>query len=278
MNINWFPGHMRKTNKLLLENIKVVDICIEILDARIPISSRNPLVEEIIYQKPTLIILNKADLADENLLQKYEKLLKEEGHYVLSISANNPKIKNIVIKKCKEIFNRELKDGRRGIRTLITGIPNVGKSTLINTLLGKQRAKTGDRPAVTKDLQRIVINEGLELYDTPGILWHKFEDQELAFRLAITGSIRDEILNITDIALKALDYIRKYYKEEFLSRFKLDDIPSEDEDSDCIQLLEIVAKKRACLCKGGAIDWDKASSILLQEFRAGKICKFTLDR
>lgn len=265
---------MKKTADLLNTNIALVDLSVVVLDSRVPLSSLNPLVEKIICRKPVLYLLNKADLADESQTRLWAAWLKgKKNGNVIICSAVQPaesvRITNACFSLCPEA-----KTGRRGVRVLITGIPNAGKSTLINTLCGESKAKTGDRPAVTTKLQKILTRGGLDLYDTPGILWHKFEDQTAACRLAATGAIREEILNLPDIALFSIGFLRQYYGKALADRFSLGDVVSEDP----VAVLETVARKRGCIGKGGAVDWDKAAAVFLREMRAGKLGRLTFDR
>lgn len=265
---------MKKTADLLKTNIALVDLSAVVLDARIPLSSLNPLVEEVVSRKPVLYLLNKADLADEAETRYWAAWLKKKknGH-VMTCSAVRPSEAARITAACFSLCG-EAKTGRRGVRVLITGIPNAGKSTLINTLCGEAKTKTGDRPAVTTKLQKILTPGGLDLYDTPGILWHKFENQEKAGRLAATGAIREEILNLPDIALFAIGFLQKYYRDALASRFALGNAVGEEP----VTVLEAVARKRGCIGKGGSVDWDKAAALFLREMRAGKIGRLTFDR
>lgn len=265
---------MKKTADLLKANIALVDLSAVVLDARVPLSGLNPLVEEIVSRKPVLYLLNKVDLADETQTRYWAAWLKKKknGH-VMTCSAIKPTEASRIAAACFSLCG-ETKTGRRGVRVLITGIPNAGKSTLINTLCGESKAKTGDRPAVTTNLQKILTPGGLDLYDTPGILWHKFENQESAGRLAATGAIREEILNLPDIALFSIEFLQKYYRNALAERFSL----GETVDKEPVAILEMVARKRSCIGKGGVVDWDKAASVFLREMRAGKIGRLTFDR
>lgn len=265
---------MKKTADLLKTNIALVDLSAVVLDARVPLSGLNPLVEEIVSGKPVLYLLNKADLADEAQTRYWaDWLAKKKNGHVMTCTAVKPSAAARITAACFSLCG-EAKTGRRGVRVLITGIPNAGKSTLINTLCGESKAKTGDRPAVTTKLQKILTPGGLDLYDTPGILWHKFENQERACRLAATGAIREEILNLPDIALFSVSFLQKYYREALAGRFALGAAVGEDP----VSVLEIIARKRGCIGKGGAVDWDKASSVFLRDMRSGKIGRLTFDR
>lgn len=265
---------MKKTADLLKKNIALVDLSVVVLDARVPFSAQNPLTEQILSQKPILYFLNKADLADEVQSRFWSDCLRQKKNAtVISGCARKVADAKRIATACFKICP-EAKTGRRGVRVLITGIPNAGKSTLINTLCGEAKAKTGDRPAVTKTMQRVLTADGLDLYDTPGLLWHKFENQETALRLAASGAIREEVLNLPDIALFSIEFLKKYYREELANRFALGSAVEEQS----IRVLERIARKRGCLGKGGAVDWEKASALFLRELRAGKICRLTFDR
>lgn len=265
---------MKKTADLLNTNIALVDLSVVVLDSRVPLSSLNPLVEKIICRKPVLYLLNKADLADESQTRLWAAWLKgKKNGNVLICSAVQPAESVRVTNACFSLCP-EAKTGRRGVRVLITGIPNAGKSTLINTLCGESKAKTGDRPAVTTKLQKILTRGGLDLYDTPGILWHKFEDQTTACRLAATGAIREEVLNLPDIALFSIGFLQQYYRKALADRFSLGTVADEEP----VAVLEAVARKRGCIGKGGSVDWDKAAALFLREMRAGKLGRLTFDR
>jgi ribosome biogenesis GTPase A len=264
MNIQWFPGHMAKTRKLLTENLKLVDVVIELLDARIPLSSKNPEIDKILGTKPRIIAMNKADLSDEAISLAWSKWYAEKGIPVIFIDSikgtGYAKLRTSLKNMMKERIERDKLKGRifRPIRTMVVGIPNVGKSSFINKITGKAGAVTGDRPGVTRGKQWIRVNEEIELLDMPGILWPKFEDEQIAFNLAFTGAIKDDILD----------------KIERLSdRFKLKDIGNKSG----IELLEEAGKNRGCIVSGGLIDMQRIAAILLDEFRGGKMGKITLE-
>ena len=277
MDFQWYPGHMTKAKRMMQENMKLIDIMIELVDARIPLSSRNPDIDQLAANKSRLILLNKTDMADERVTAQWEEYFKEKGFYVARTNARSGKgvkgTQAIVMDACKEKLERDRKRGikNRPIRAMIAGIPNVGKSTFINSLVGKACTKTGNKPGVTKGKQWIRLNKTLELLDTPGILWPKFEDQEVGKRLAFIGSIKDEILNLEELSLELLDYIRTNYPGLLNIRYGI------EEEGTPVSLLEAVADKRKCLIRGQEIDYGKAAGIVMEEFRNGKIGRITLE-
>jgi ribosome biogenesis GTPase A len=272
MNINWYPGHMKKTKELIKENLKLVDVVVELLDARIPISSQNPEIKEILGTKKQIIALNKYDLADPDVLQEWKAYYREKGLPCIFINSLNGDGINRLFHEIKlltsDIYNKMKDQGRtmRPIRAMIVGIPNVGKSSLTNKLAGKKSAQTGNRPGVTKGKQWIRINKGIELFDTPGILWPKIEDKKVGINLACTGAIKDEILHIDEIALKFIEFASTRYPELLINRYKIDNV-----DGEPLEIMEKIAKKRGCISKGNEIDYDKVSNIILDEFRKGII-------
>ncbi|AWV34423.1 MULTISPECIES: ribosome biogenesis GTPase YlqF [Paenibacillus] len=284
MAIHWFPGHMTKARRQIEDKLKLIDVVIELLDSRLPLSSRNPMIDDILRDKPRLIILNKADLADPEITRKWLAYFKEQGHVAHPVDASTGTgVKDIpeqVKLLLKEKIDRQIARGMnpRAMRALIVGIPNVGKSTLINRMAGKSIAATGDRPGVTKGQQWIKTGGNLELLDTPGILWPKFEDQDVGYRLAVTGAIKEEILNIEDIAFYAVKYLVKDYGSRFQERFGIEKLPEDLENPDeIVAVMEAVGRKRGCLISGGRVDLEKASRALLHELRAGKLGRFTLE-
>lgn len=279
MAIQWFPGHMAKARRQVTEKLKLIDVVIELVDARVPQSSRNPMVDEITAGKPRLIVLNKADMADPKVTEAWLNALKRDEIEVVAVDAKHSKgLKQLMTgaeKLMKEKHDRMREKGRNPgpIRALIIGIPNVGKSTLINRLAGRNIAITGDRPGVTKRQQWIKMKGGeMELLDTPGILWPKFEDQMVGYRLAATGAIKDEILNLDDIALYTARELSARYPEQLKDRFKIEELPE-----DAVELLELIGKKRG-LVSGGYVDFEKASELLLNELRHEKIGRISLER
>ncbi|MGG1879432.1 MULTISPECIES: ribosome biogenesis GTPase YlqF [Paenibacillus] len=285
MTIQWFPGHMTKARRQIQEKLKLIDAVIELTDARLPLSSRNPMIDEILQGKPRLIILNKADLADPEVTRQWLSYFKEEGHTAFPVDASTgtglKEIPNQVRLLLKDKIDKQIAKGMkpRPVRVLIVGIPNVGKSTLINRLAGRSIAATGDRPGVTKGQQWIKVSGGdMELLDTPGILWPKFEDQNVGYRLAVTGAIREEILNVEDIAFFAIKYFSRYYWKDMSERFELKEQPTDfDNPDEIVALMEAIGRKRGCMMSGGRVDLEKASSIFLRELRAGKMGRFSLE-
>ncbi|WP_429372877.1 ribosome biogenesis GTPase YlqF [Paenibacillus sp. DS2015] len=283
--IQWFPGHMTRARRQIQDKLKLIDCVIELIDARLPLSSRNPMIDEILLGKPRLIIMNKADLADLEVTRKWLDYFKKQGHVAFPVDASTGTgVKEIpaqlkLLMKAK--IDKQISKGMnpRSIRALIVGIPNVGKSTLINKLAGRSIAITGDRPGVTKGQQWIKVGKEMELLDTPGILWPKFEDMNVGYRLAVTGAIKEEIMNLEDIAFFAVKYLSKYYWEPMKERFGLqNETPIDPESSDeIIKVLEDIGRKRGCLMSGGRVDIEKASRILLHDLRAGKMGRFSME-
>lgn len=277
MNVQWYPGHMTKAKRQMQEDLKLIDLIIELVDARIPLSSRNPDIDELGKNKARLILLNKSDLADERYNEQWSAYFQKKGFYVVKVNAKSgaglKSIQGVIQEACKEKIERDRRRGikNRPIRAMVVGIPNVGKSTFINSYAGKACAKTGNKPGVTKGKQWIRLNKTLELLDTPGILWPKFEDQEVGKRLAFIGSIKDEILNLEELSLELLDYIRTNYPGLLNTRYGI------EEEGTLVSLLEAVADKRKCLIRGQEIDYAKAAGIVMEEFRNGKIGRITLE-
>ncbi len=279
MNINWYPGHMKKTRELLSQQLKLVDVIFELLDARIPFSSKNPILDEIIANKPRLIILNKMDLADEQVTKSWINYYADAGIKAIPVDAMTGKgLKEAVAEAdnlIKEKMQSLIQKGRRNraIRMMIVGIPNVGKSSIINRLAGRRSAKTGDRPGVTKGKQWVRLRGNMELLDTPGILWPKFEDDEVALNLAFTGAIKDEIIDIESLALKLIDRLWQEDREKLISRYKLN--IGLDQTLD---ILNNIAKNRGCVISGGEIDYSRTANLLMDEFRGGKIGRISLEK
>lgn len=278
MNYQWYPGHMTKAKRMMQENIKLIDLIIELVDARISMSSRNPDIDELGKGKSRIILLNKSDLADAGLNQEWESFFKEKGYFVQQLNAKTGAgIKNIqalVQESCKEKIERDRKRGiiNRPVRAMVVGIPNVGKSTFINSFAGKACAKTGNKPGVTKGKQWIRLNKNLELLDTPGILWPKFEDQKIGERLALIGSINDEILHVDELAVALIRNLKNSYLDLLEKRYDI------TIDEDAYDTLKKIAIARKCLQKGELPDVDRASSMLLEDFRSGKLGRITLER
>ncbi len=267
MLIQWYPGHMHKARRQIIESLSITDVVIEVLDARIPLSSRNPLIDDLVKDKHRIIVINKSDLADPDKTKKWVNYFNAQtGITAISISSTTDKRNDRIIRLCRDLCKDEAWFSRRPVRAMITGIPNVGKSTLINKILGKKKTAVSNKPAVTRNLQRVSISRGFELVDTPGVLWPKFEDQIVGYKLAILGSIRDSILDIQDIARFAYIYMAENYSDRMKSRYKIDEIPEESEVG-----ITLIGKKRGFLIKGGGVDYDRACRLLIQEIRDGKL-------
>lgn len=278
MNIQWYPGHMTKAKRMMQEDIKLIDIVIELLDARVPLSSRNPDIDSLANNKYRLVLLNKCDLADDSVTAKWENYFKEQGMLVVKINARDGQGMKAITAKiqeaCKEKIERDRKRGilNRPIRAMIVGIPNVGKSTFINSYAKKACTKVGNKPGVTKGKQWIRINKNVELLDTPGILWPKFEDESVGEHLAFIGSINDEILQKTELACNLISFVKKEYPDTLKKRY---DVDEEQTESD---ILGGIARNRGCLMKGQELDYEKAASLLLDDFRSGKLGAMSVER
>lgn len=277
MNVQWYPGHMTKAKRQMQEDIKLIDIIIELVDARVPLSSRNPDIDELGRNKSRLILLNKADLADERQNEGWREYFQKKGFFVVQVDSRKgtgmKTIQNTIQEACREKIERDRKRGikNRPIRAMVVGIPNVGKSTFINSFAGKACTKTGNKPGVTKGKQWIRLNKGVELLDTPGILWPKFEDQEVGVRLALVGSVKDDILNLEELSLKLIDYVKTRYKGALKDRY------GADEEKPAVAVLEEIARARGCLKKGEELDYAKAARILFDDFRGGKLGRISLE-
>lgn len=282
-NVQWFPGHMAKTKRMIQEQIKLVDVVIELVDARLPISSRNPLLDKLVEGKPRVVILNKEDLADPQRTAYWIKRFgEEEGCKAFAFNATVgkkqliAKLKEALMEVTAEKRERMAKKGirKQTIRCMIVGIPNVGKSTFINILVGKKVAQTGDKAGVTRGKQWIRLDDDLELLDTPGILWPKFEDPEVGFRLAATGAINDDIVDEDDIAFKLIGFLQQHYPKQLMERFKLEEELLQGEP---LAIMDQIGKNRGCLLKGGRVDYSKVSKGIILDLRQGKIGRITLE-
>ncbi len=272
MQIQWFPGHMHKASKQIQEALPGVDILIEVLDARIPFSSENPLLAEIRGDKPCIKVLSKTDLADPEATALWQAYLeKQQGVKTLAIRTDQPEKALQLMDLCRKMMPNKVKN-EKTIHTMIVGIPNVGKSTLINTLAGRIIAKTGNEPAVTKAQQRIKLDDGITLSDTPGVMWPNVENKNSGYRLAATGAIRDTAMDYTDVAFYAVDFMAKHYPERLLERYELDSLPNSE-----LEMLEAIGQKRGCLRGGGQVDLDRVSKIFITELRAGTLGLLTLE-
>ena len=277
MDYQWYPGHMTKAMRQMKEDIKLIDLVIELLDARIPISSRNPDIDNLGKNKARLVLLNKSDLADEAQNNKWIQYFKDKGIIALKINSKNKQgikdINNAVLTVCKEKIERDKRKGikNRPVRAMVVGIPNVGKSTFINAYAGKKCAKTGNKPGVTKGKQWIRLGKNLELLDTPGVLWPKFDDQNIGLHLAFIGSMNDNNLDMAELAYQLIKEVSKTYPEAFLNRYGIVG------DEDPLQVMYQVAEVRGCKLKGNKPDLDKTSSMIMDDFRSGKLGRITID-
>ncbi|HZG61111.1 MAG TPA: ribosome biogenesis GTPase YlqF [Anoxybacillus sp.] len=280
MTIQWFPGHMAKAKREVQEKLKLIDIVFELVDARIPMSSRNPMIDEILVNKPRIMLLNKADMADEEITKQWIAFFQKQHIKALAIDSQAGTGVKQIVAAAKEMlkpkFEKMMAKGiknPRAMRALIVGIPNVGKSTLINRLAGKHIAKTGDKPGVTKAQQWIKVGKEMELLDTPGILWPKFEDEEVGLKLATTGAIKDTILNLQDVAVYALNFLKQHYPERLKERYSLTEIPE-----DIVALFDEIGKRRGCLMSGGLVDYDKVAELVLREIRTEKLGRLSFEK
>lgn len=279
MNYQWYPGHMTKAKRMMQENISLIDLVIELVDARVPLSSKNPDIDELGKNKARLILLNKSDLADPEANKRWMSYFKERGFHVLEINAKTGQgmraIQPKVQEACREKIERDRKRGikNRPVRAIVVGIPNVGKSTFINSFAGKACTKTGNKPGVTKGKQWIRLNKELELLDTPGILWPKFESEEVGKKLAMIGSMNDEILQMTELASELLAYLMAYYREHLFARYQIDG----ETELTPVQALDLICENRKCYKKGQEPDYEKAAALLVDDFRNGRIGRITLE-
>lgn len=279
INVQWFPGHMAKTRRLIKESLSLIDAVCEIVDARLPESSRNPEIDEIVGSKPRIILLNKCDLADENATAKTIKEFEKKGVKALPVDCRSgkglekfqPAVREVLKDKIKANADRGM--AGKSLRVMVVGIPNTGKSSFINRMAGQNRAKVADKPGVTRGNQWFAIGQGIELLDTPGVLWPKFEDPEVGFKLAFIGSVKDQILDIQEIAVRLLKVMQNNYPKNLSERYKIENF----EDIGAYELLELIARKRGMLLRGGECDTERAAVMLLDEYRGGKLGRITLD-
>lgn len=277
MNYQWYPGHMTKAKRMMEEHIKLIDLVIELVDARIPVSSKNPEIDQLGRNKSRIILLNKADLADPEINALWAAYYKEKGFFVQEMNAQTGAgvrgIQPLVQSACREKIERDKKRGilNRPVRAMVVGIPNVGKSTFINALAGKACTKTGNKPGVTKGKQWIRLNKNLELLDTPGILWPKFEDQKVGERLAMIGSIKDEILHADELVVALLSYLHEKYPQKLKERYLI------NSNEDAFKTLEEICINRKCFLKGEQPDLLRAAGMVLEDFRSGRIGRITLE-
>ena len=277
MNYQWYPGHMTKARRMMEENIKLIDLVIELVDARIPLASRNPDIDALGKNKFRLVLLNKSDLADEGANKLWKDYFEEKGSYVLEVDSRSGSgikaIHGLVQKACKEKIERDRKRGilNRPVRAMVVGRPNVGKSTFINSFAGKACTKTGNKPGVTKGKQWIRLNKSLELLDTPGILWPKFENQEVGLKLALIGSMNDNIISGAEMAVRLIDMLKERYGGALQKRYGV------EEEKENFEILEDIARKRGCLLRGEELNTEKAAALLLDDFRSGRLGRITLE-
>lgn len=277
MHFQWYPGHMTKARRMMQENIKLIDLVIELVDARVPISSRNPDIDELGKNKARLILLNKSDLAEDRWNDAWAEYFREKGCSVVKVNSKKgggiKSIQNVIQEACREKIERDRKRGilNRPVRAMVVGIPNVGKSTFINALAGKACAKTGNKPGVTKGKQWIRLNKNVELLDTPGILWPKFEDQIVGLRLAFIGSIKDEVLNTEELAAELAGFLEKNYPGLLAGKYQI------EEQEDAYECLRAIAASRHCLVRGNELDVEKAARLLLDDFRNGRLGRISLE-
>lgn len=291
-NINWYPGHMAKTKKQIVEDLKLIDVVVEILDARIPISSQNPDIREYTKNKNKIIVLNKCDLADEKQNAKWVQYFKQKDIIAVLVDSNSGKgVQDTVSqieKVAQNVQNAYAGKGRTGkaIRVMILGIPNVGKSSFINRITKKNSAQVGNKPGVTRQKQWVQISSNIQLLDTPGVLWPKFESEEVALNLAYTGTIKDDVLEKVEIAYNLVKFLLENYREMLLERYKLDANIVEDilannnqmENENILEVMHLIGKKRGAIVSGGNVDEEKVANIILDDFRSGKIGKISLER
>lgn len=279
-NINWYPGHMKKTRELIAQNLKAVDVCVEIIDARIPQSSRNPIIDELVGGKKRIVVLGKGDLADEKASRDWAAKINADGQLAVMMNSMTGEGSKGLLAALEKIDRERRQDGKdefnvkknRPLRIMVVGVPNVGKSSFINRMTGKRSTQVGDRPGVTKGKQWLTLKNGMQLLDTPGILWPKFEDPNVGLYLAFCGSIKDEILDSADLALELIRLLGERYPDLLMQRYKLDEI-----DEDPLVNMEAIAAKRGFIMAGKRIDYERTARTVLDEFRAGKIGRITLE-
>ena len=292
-SFNWYPGHMTKAKRMMEENIRLIDLVIEIVDARVPMSSRNPDIDKLASNKARIILLNKADLADDYVTNKWIAYFNSKNIYCLKLNSRDnsgvKQVNNLIQTACADKIERDKSRGimNRTIKAMVVGIPNVGKSTFINTFAGKACAKTGNKPGVTKGKQWIKLGKNVEMLDTPGILWPRFENQDVGMRLAMIGSINDNILNIEELAIDTINYVYNNYPDNIIERYELDkeavkasydESAINPDNSIALYIMEQAALKRGCIKKGNAIDYEKTANIILDDFRSGRLGRITLER
>lgn len=274
-HINWYPGHMKKTRELIQENLKLVDAVLEVIDARIPRSSRNPIIDELVNGKKRILVFNKSDLADNEATKAWAEEFQRQGFLSLTTNCMSGEGTVRLLKRLENLQEEKNRGQARKkpYRLMIVGVPNVGKSSLINRLTGRKSAQTGDRPGVTKGKQWLSLPGNMQLLDTPGILWPKFEDPEVGLNLAFCGSIKDEILDVASLALELISLLQRDYPELLAQRYKLEELSQTP-----LETMEAAARKRGCILPGKKIDYERIARVVLDEFRSGKIGKITLEK
>ena len=291
MNINWYPGHMAKTKREIIQDLKLIDVVIELVDSRIPISSRNPDIKNMTKGKKKVIVFNKSDLADQKETLKWVQFYKKQGIPAVITDSNSGRGIQDVIKEVEKLMEEEIKKniekGRVGrkIRVMVLGIPNVGKSSFINRIVKKNSLAVGNRPGVTREKQWIRVNEKIELLDTPGVLWPKFESEEVALNLAYTGTIKDDILEKVEIAFQLLRYLLYHYQENVTNRYSIskEEITSilgkeQEENVNIYEIMQLIGRKRGAIVSGGRVDDEKVANLLIDDYRTGKLGKITLEK
>ena len=283
MHVQWYPGHMAKAIRIMKEDMKLIDVVIELVDARIPSSSKNPEIDNLANNKSRVILLNKFDMADQKYTEAWKAYYEAKGYHVALVNSKSgngvKQVQDVVTKACAAKIERDRKKGilNRPVRAMVVGIPNVGKSTFINSFTGKASTKTGNKPGVTKGKQWIRLNKNIELLDTPGILWPKFNDQTVGLRLAFIGSINDNILNTTELAMELILFLNKYYYGRLQKRYEIEIPETINGLKDASMVLELIALKRGCILKGALPDTDRAAIFVLDDFRNTRIGNITLE-
>ncbi|MFR1509276.1 MAG: ribosome biogenesis GTPase YlqF [Acutalibacteraceae bacterium] len=279
-SIQWFPGHMTKTKRKIVESLKLMDIAAEIVDARVPQSSRNPDLDELLQRKPRIIILNKSDMADHNKTCEWIDFYKKQNIFAISVDSKSGKGINLFVPTIKSILKEKIEQAKvkginKSLKVMVVGVPNVGKSSFINRLSGGKKAKVEDRPGVTRGNQWFTISKNVELLDTPGVLWPKFDDMTVGEKLAFTGAIKDQIMDVEQLAIRLLELLNENYRTNLVQRYKLENLDLNEKSGE--EILKIIGKKRGMLVSGGEIDTERASIMLLDEFRSTKLGRITLD-
>ena len=278
--VQWFPGHMAKTRRLIKESLPFVDLVTEIVDARIPMSSSNPELKEMIGSKPRIVLLNKCDVADEKTTAKWVEYYKKNGMYALPVDCRSGKGLNAYLPLVREVLKDKIKRNTekgmvgKPLRVMVVGIPNTGKSSFINKMAGRNRAKVADKPGVTRSNSWFAVGSGIELLDTPGVLWPKFEDKAVGDKLAFIGSVKDDVIDIESLAMRLIGVLKNGYSDRLTDRFKITDF----EDKEDYEILEMIGRKRGMLISGGEIDYERASVMILDEYRGGKLGRLSLEK